>query len=122
MDILKQLGAKVSPDLNAYASGALPAHMVRCVLCGQAPCKCQFCQVMRENRYHLVTGRPQFEECQMRIDPATGQCPRGHDAGTCATCEAPRGATHGCEECSEWLAEFADVANPAQKEEEHGTG
>ena len=105
MEILGQLGAKWSPDFDAYASGALPAHLVRCVLCTKAPCECQFCQVMHAPRPYLAPG--DFEPCGMRMDPATGQCPRGHDAGTCTTCGEPRGVTSGCEECSEWLIEFA---------------
>jgi hypothetical protein len=76
--ILGKLSAKWSPDFDAYASGKLPAHKVRCVLCGQAPCQCSYCDTQNENHYHLATGRPQFERCGMRIDPATGQCPRGH--------------------------------------------
>jgi hypothetical protein len=75
--ILKKLGAKWSPDFDAYASGRLPAHKVRCVLCGSAPCECRYCDAQYENRYYLATGRSQFERCGMRIDPATGQCPRG---------------------------------------------
>lgn len=35
-----RLGAVWSPDLDAYASGDLDASQVRCVLCGQAPCRC----------------------------------------------------------------------------------
>lgn len=38
--ILSELGAKWSPDFEAYASGRLPADRVRCVLCGLAPCEC----------------------------------------------------------------------------------
>jgi hypothetical protein len=37
---LDQLGAKLSPDLSAYASGDLDASQVRCVLCTHAPCDC----------------------------------------------------------------------------------
>jgi hypothetical protein len=37
---LEQLGAVWSPDLDAYASGRLPAHAVRCLLCKLAPCQC----------------------------------------------------------------------------------
>jgi hypothetical protein len=80
LEILNRLGAKWSPDFDAYASGAIPAWMVRCVLCETAPCKCRYCQAAQENVYHLVTGRPPSEPCGMRIDPATGECPRGHIA------------------------------------------
>jgi len=76
--ILRQLGAKWSPDLAAYASGKLDTGQIRCVLCGCAPCKCRFCGTVEENPYYLATGRPQFETCGMRIDPASGECPRGH--------------------------------------------
>jgi hypothetical protein len=76
--ILKKLGAQWSPDFDAYASGQLPAHKVRCVLCGKAPCECRYCDAQNENHYYLATGRPQFETCGMRIDPASGECPRGH--------------------------------------------
>lgn len=37
---VKKLGAKFSPDFDAYASGKLDAGKVRCVLCGKAPCQC----------------------------------------------------------------------------------
>jgi hypothetical protein len=38
--MLASLGAKVSPDLDAYAAGEIDASQVRCVLCGFAPCRC----------------------------------------------------------------------------------
>ena len=38
--IVNRLGAKWSPDFDAYASGQLDISQVRCVLCGQAPCQC----------------------------------------------------------------------------------
>lgn len=34
------LEMEVSPDFDAYASGAVPLAEVRCVLCGTAPCQC----------------------------------------------------------------------------------
>jgi hypothetical protein len=37
---LGQLGARLSPDFDAYASGQLPADRIRCVLCEHAPCDC----------------------------------------------------------------------------------
>jgi hypothetical protein len=37
---LDQLGARWSPDFDAYAAGQVPAHEVRCVLCSAAPCAC----------------------------------------------------------------------------------
>ena len=49
-EILEQLGARWSPDLGAYALGELPAHMVRCVLCGTAPCSCTYCQTPHNPR------------------------------------------------------------------------
>lgn len=75
---LEELGAVWSPDFDAYASGQLDISQVRCVLCRQAPCACTYCEADNENHYYLATGRPQFERCGMRIDPAAGQCPRGH--------------------------------------------
>lgn len=69
---------RISPDLDDYASGRISISQVRCVLCGKAPCQCKDCPVTYENKYYLATGRPQFETCTMRIDPATGECPRGH--------------------------------------------
>jgi predicted dienelactone hydrolase len=39
-EALDQLGAKWSPDFDAYASGQIPASQVRCVLCTHAPCDC----------------------------------------------------------------------------------
>jgi hypothetical protein len=77
VDMLRSLGARFSPDLDAYASGQIEAHQVRCVLCRKAPCACQFCPASYENRFHELSGRPQFEPCGMRIDPDTGECPRG---------------------------------------------
>ena len=38
--ILKRLGAVVSPDLDAYASGRISAAEIRCLICRQAPCDC----------------------------------------------------------------------------------
>jgi hypothetical protein len=75
-EILTALGAKWSPDFDAYASGQLDISRVRCVLCGRAPCECRQCTAIHENRYYLATGRPQFEVCGMTI--RDGQCPRGH--------------------------------------------
>jgi hypothetical protein len=37
---LEQLGAILSPDFDAYASGKLDASRVRCALCRHAPCDC----------------------------------------------------------------------------------
>lgn len=37
---LNSLGAKWSPDFEAYASGELDASQCRCVLCQTAPCTC----------------------------------------------------------------------------------
>ena len=79
-EILDALGAKWSPDLGAFLEGRLELHQMRCVLCGKAPCACRYCPATHENRYYLATGRPQYEPCGMRIDPATGECPRGHRA------------------------------------------
>lgn len=75
--ILNKLGAQWSPDLDAYASGQLPAHKIRCVLCGCAPCECRYCDAQEENIYQLPN-RPPTWQCGMRIDPASGECPRGH--------------------------------------------
>jgi hypothetical protein len=36
----KTISVKVSPDLDAYASGKLSADQIRCVLCTYAPCQC----------------------------------------------------------------------------------
>lgn len=79
--ILDQLGAQWSPDLDAYGLGQIPVSQVRCVLCGHAPCTCTYCPATYENVYYLATGRPQFEPCEMRVDPQTGECPRGHQIG-----------------------------------------
>jgi hypothetical protein len=38
--ILAGLGARYSPDFDAYARGELDARKIRCVLCGKAPCEC----------------------------------------------------------------------------------
>jgi hypothetical protein len=39
-EILDRLGAKWSPDFEAYAAGEIDASQVRCVLCERAPCSC----------------------------------------------------------------------------------
>lgn len=111
--ILDGLGARWSPDLDAYASGQLPAHMVRCVLCGQAPCVCRYCQVMHNPRPYTDPDA-EWRPCGMRIDPATGECPRGHSAETCTTCGDPLGTGRGigCEECAEYLIESGNVDGP----------
>jgi hypothetical protein len=79
MTALLALGARVSPDLDAYASGELDASQVRCVLCGVAPCRCRHCQEPYLNRYSAsVFGHSTTGPCGMTIDPQTGECPRGH--------------------------------------------
>lgn len=40
VDAVNELGAKWSPDFDAYASGALDASQIRCALCTHAPCDC----------------------------------------------------------------------------------
>jgi hypothetical protein len=40
LDALETLGAKWSPDFDAYVSGETDAAKLRCVLCGLAPCDC----------------------------------------------------------------------------------
>ncbi|WP_030439848.1 hypothetical protein [Actinoplanes subtropicus] len=37
---VNKLGAKWSPDFDAYASGRIRADQVRCVLCQHSPCNC----------------------------------------------------------------------------------
>ncbi len=75
------LGAEWSPDFGAYASGQLNVTQIRCLLCGQAPCKCRQCSAVVHNRYYLATGRPEYEICDMTIGP-DGVCPRGHRTGS----------------------------------------
>jgi hypothetical protein len=72
MAALVALGAEVSPDLDAYASGRLDISQVRCVLCGVAPCQCRQCEAP-----YLRWLATEPEPCGMTIGPA-GQCPRGH--------------------------------------------
>lgn len=38
--IVNKLGAKWSPDLDAYTSGKIHASQIRCALCSKAPCEC----------------------------------------------------------------------------------
>lgn len=40
VELVDQLGAHWSPDLDAYAAGELDASQIRCALCGYAPCQC----------------------------------------------------------------------------------
>jgi hypothetical protein len=93
-EALEQLGAVYSPDLDAYASGRLPAHAVRCLLCHLAPCQCP---PFGSAGYFALTDR-----CHGRgprpLAPS-GTCPRecGHglevhsDALGCWLCDC----THG---------------------------
>jgi hypothetical protein len=69
---LLALGAKISPDLDAYASGRLDISQVRCVLCGVAPCQCRQCAAPYL-RYLAEAAEP----CGMTAGP-DGECPRGH--------------------------------------------
>ena len=77
--ILAALGARWTPDFEAYASGTLPAHMVRCVLCRTAPCACAYCEVPYNPRPYTDPDA-ELRPCGMRIDPDSGECPRGHRA------------------------------------------
>lgn len=69
---LVALGARVSPDLDDYASGRLDISQVRCVLCGVAPCRCRHCEAPYLRWLAEVP-----EPCGMTIGP-DGECPRGH--------------------------------------------
>ncbi len=40
IEALNTLGAKWSPDFDAYATGEPDAASIRCVLCANAPCCC----------------------------------------------------------------------------------
>jgi hypothetical protein len=74
---LEALGARFSPDFAAYAAGELDVSQLRCLLCGMAPCQCRQC----EAPYSTYLGRARGEAprpCGMTVDPATGECPRGH--------------------------------------------
>lgn len=55
---------KWSPDIDAYASGKLPAHKVRCVLCGSAPCECQQCATCGFTKQAKYGGCPRGCEVQ----------------------------------------------------------
>ena len=91
-ELLEQLGAVWSPDFDAYASGALPAHLVRCVLCQTAPCACCYCEVPHNPRpYTDPDAEPR--PCGMRIDPVSGECPRGHRAEGLEAADGPRPLT-----------------------------
>ncbi|GAA2860391.1 hypothetical protein [Nonomuraea rubra] len=39
-EVLDELGAKWSPDLDAYLGGETDASKIRCTLCLEAPCAC----------------------------------------------------------------------------------
>jgi hypothetical protein len=78
IEILAALGARVSPDLGAYASGEIDASQVRCVACGIAPCRCRQCEAP-----YTRWGAEAPEPCGMTTGP-DGSCPRGHRE------EAPR--------------------------------
>ena len=77
VSIVDQLGAKWSPAFSR--PGPLTITARDCVLCGpERDCQCRQCPATYENVYYLATGRPRFEPCTMRVDPQTGECPRGH--------------------------------------------
>jgi hypothetical protein len=64
---LAALGARWSPDFDAYASAKLGPF--RCALCGQAPCACQHCTAT----YVSYLGAESV--CGMTL--RAGECPRG---------------------------------------------
>ena len=103
-EIMNELGARYSPDIDAYASGQLEVSQVRCLLCEHAPCDCReigltFGSAAYFDRLDAMHGRPPstVPSCS---DPAcpltagTGPHPRGlaisgPDGGACTT-EVPR--------------------------------
>jgi hypothetical protein len=82
-EILAELGAQWSPDFDAYASGTLPAHLVRCLMCESAPCECQ--------ARGLVFGSAAYFA---RLDAMHGRTPSA-TARTCSAPECPLTATVG---------------------------
>lgn len=81
-EILEQLGARWSPDFEAYASGQMPAHMVRCLMCESAPCEC--------SARGLVFGSAAYFA---RTDAMHGREPSS--ARTCSAPECPATARAG---------------------------
>lgn len=98
------LDAAWSPDLGAYASGALDASRVRCVLCQLAPCDCpplgSAAYFALLDRLH---GRPAHTSGPRRTCSAP-ECPLTahageHPAGIAISASGTAGGgryTHGC--------------------------
>lgn len=81
LEILNALGAHWSPAFSR--PGPLLITSADCVLCPGTRCQCRQCPEPYVNRFAgLLDGRTSGngfgEPCGMTIDPATGQCPRGH--------------------------------------------
>ena len=73
--ILQHLGAVWSPDIDAYASGALDASRVRCALCTHAPCDCPpFGSAAYFALLDRVHGRPSHRPAPPRTCSAP-ECP-----------------------------------------------
>jgi hypothetical protein len=99
-ELLDQLGAVYSPDLNGYAAGRLDASRVRCALCRLAPCQCPpFGSAAYFDLLDRVHGRPARPRrtCSAPgcpLTPIVGEHPRGlatsgPAAATC-TADGPR--------------------------------
>ena len=96
--ILDQLGAKFSPDLDAYASGKLPVSGIRCLMCETAPCNCQARGLVfgsaayfaRIDEMHGHT-RPTPPSCSLPDCPLTAQVGE-HPRGLAISSSGPRDA------------------------------
>jgi hypothetical protein len=94
--ILDQLDAKFSPDLDAYASGKLPASAIRCLMCETAPCDCQarglvFGSAAFFGRMDAMHGRtrPAPPSCTLPDCPLTAQVGE-HPRGMAISSSGPR--------------------------------
>jgi hypothetical protein len=60
-EALNRLGARWSPDFDAYATGAIDASQVTCLMCEEAPCVCgdlfPFGSAAYMNRLNEIHGR-----------------------------------------------------------------
>jgi hypothetical protein len=96
-EALEALGAVYSPDLDAYASGRLPASAVRCLMCETAPCECEarglvFGSAAYFARTDAIHGRAPAaapRTCSAPDCPLTAQVGE-HPAGVAISSSGPR--------------------------------
>jgi|ERR1035441_1612246 hypothetical protein len=98
IEILRELNAVWSPDIDGYASGKLPASAIRCLMCETAPCNCQarglvFGSAAYFDRIDKMHGRtrPVPPSCTLPDCPLTAQVGE-HPRGLAISSSGPRDA------------------------------